>query len=223
MSNDRVVLVGGSMGALGSAMTRVFLEDGATVGALYMGTPPPAHERVIPLEADLTDTAAVARAVTSLLAEAGRIDILVNAAGGFAAGKVIDTTDEAWDRQLALNLKIPIILSRAVLPHMTARGEGRIWHVAARAARHPFPGAAAYVVSKTALLGLIRVLALELAGTGVTANAILPGTLDTPANREGMPNADTSRWVPTEELARILLGLCSPESRHLNGETIVIG
>jgi len=116
-----------------------------------------------------------------------------------------------------------MILSRAVLPHMIARAEGRLIHVASKAARAPFPGAAAYLVSKSALLGLVQVLAVELAGTGVTANAILPGIIDTPANRADMPDAETSTWVPPRAVAQLMLELCTPGASHRTGESILIG
>ncbi|TPW14241.1 MAG: short-chain dehydrogenase/reductase SDR [bacterium] len=220
---NRVILIAGSTGALGSAVTGAFLGSGARVGALHRGPPPPTHERLIPLEADVTRTDQVTRAVTQLVSETGRIDALINTVGGYASTRLAETTDEEWHRLMALNLDSAMVLSRAVLPHMMARGDGRLIHVASKAALEPFPGAAAYLVSKAALVGLVKVLAVELAGSGVTANVILPGIIDTPANRADMPTADMSNWVPPGDVARLMLELCAPGAGHRNGELIIVG
>jgi NAD(P)-dependent dehydrogenase (short-subunit alcohol dehydrogenase family) len=124
---------------------------------------------------------------------------------------------------LTLNVTAAFLLSRAVIPKMSAQQSGRIIHIAARAAVDPFPGAAAYIVSKAALVSLIRVLALELAGTGVTVNGILPTTIDTPANRQSMPTADPSKWVRPESIAQTLLFLMSDDAGQINGALVPIG
>jgi NAD(P)-dependent dehydrogenase (short-subunit alcohol dehydrogenase family) len=124
---------------------------------------------------------------------------------------------------LSLNVTAAYLLSRAVIPHLSTQGNGRIVHIAARAAQDPFPGAAAYIVAKSGLMALIRVLALELAGSGVTINGVLPTTIDTPANRQTMPKADPSKWVKPEAIADLLLFLASDEAVGINGALIPLG
>lgn len=225
---NRVVLVAGATGELGRVVVRHFLETGATVGALYRAggsgaAGPPEHERLVPLEADATESSEVAGAVERLRAAAGRIDILANTVGGYAPGRLVATSDAAWRRQLDVNLTSAFVLSRAVLPVMTAQGSGRLIHVASKAGADPFPGAIGYVVSKAGLLALVRGLAKELEGTGVTVNAVLPGTIDTEPNRRDMPKADQSRWVPPEEIARLIARLAAPGTPHLNGALVPVG
>jgi NAD(P)-dependent dehydrogenase (short-subunit alcohol dehydrogenase family) len=124
---------------------------------------------------------------------------------------------------LSLNVTSAFFLSKAVLPHMMERRSGRILHIAARAALDPFAGAAAYLVSKSALVALIRVLAVETTGSGVTVNGILPTTIDTAANRKSMPDADPSKWVKPESIAQLLICLASDEASTINGALIPIG
>jgi NAD(P)-dependent dehydrogenase (short-subunit alcohol dehydrogenase family) len=161
--------------------------------------------------------------VKRVLDEAGPIDALVHLAGGFAGGRVEETTDETWRHMMDLNLTAAFLMSRAVLPHMRTRGSGRIICVGSRAAENPFPGAAAYIASKAGLSALVRALALELSGTGVTVNALLPTTIDTPANRKSMPDADRSLWIAPTDLARTILFLASDEARGLSGALIPVG
>ena len=164
---NRVVLVAGATGELGRVVVRHFLETGATVGALFRAGGSgvaglPEHERLLPLTADATSPREVAGAVERLRAAAGRIDVLANTVGGYAGGRLVDTTDEAWRHQLDVNLTSAFILSRAVLPLMIDQGSGRLIHVASKAGADPFPGAIGYVVSKAGLLALVSGLAKEL-------------------------------------------------------------
>lgn len=124
---------------------------------------------------------------------------------------------------LTLNVTTAFVLSKAVAPHMQERGRGRILHVAAWAAVEAFPGAAAYIVAKSSLLTLIKVLALELRGSGVTVNAVLPTTIDTPGNRATMPHAGPSTWTSPESIAKALRFLTSDDASQINGAAIPIG
>jgi NAD(P)-dependent dehydrogenase (short-subunit alcohol dehydrogenase family) len=124
---------------------------------------------------------------------------------------------------LTMNVTAAFLLSKAVVPHMVERGTGRILHVAAWAAVQPFPGAAAYIISKSSLLALIHVLALELKGSGVTVNGVLPNTIDTPTNRASMPDVDPSTWTKPESIADTLLFLASEEAGQICGAAIPVG
>jgi NAD(P)-dependent dehydrogenase (short-subunit alcohol dehydrogenase family) len=165
----------------------------------------------------------VTQVVTDTVKQAGRIDGLINLVGAFVPGSAVDTDAAKWQTMLSLNVTSAFLLSRAVIPHMKARRSGRLIHIAARAALEPFPGAAAYLVAKAALVSLIRVLALEVGGAGVTVNGILPGTIDTSANRESMPQADRSTWVKPESIAQVLVWLMSDETAAINGALIPVG
>jgi NAD(P)-dependent dehydrogenase (short-subunit alcohol dehydrogenase family) len=175
------------------------------------------------IAADVTDEADVRRAVADIIRKTGRIDALVNLIGGFSMGRAADTDMSLWNKMLSLNLTAAFLLSKAVITHMSERHSGRIIHIAAKAALDPFPGAAAYLVAKSGLVALVRVLATELSGTGVTVNAILPTTIDTPANRKNMPNADPSTWVKPESIAELLVFLASEEAAAVHGALIPIG
>jgi NAD(P)-dependent dehydrogenase (short-subunit alcohol dehydrogenase family) len=217
--NGKVVVIAGGSGALGHTVVPAFTQAGAQVvtvdrRAVTSGTSK---------RADVTDEADVQRLVTDVVREAGRIDALINLVGGFAEGRVEETDSALWQRMLTMNVTAAFLLSKAVLPHMVARGTGRIVHVAAWAAVEPFPGAAAYIVSKSSLLALIRVLALELSGSGVTVNGVLPHTIDTPANRASMPQTNPSTWTKPESIADTLLFLVSEEASQINGAAIPIG
>jgi NAD(P)-dependent dehydrogenase (short-subunit alcohol dehydrogenase family) len=221
--DGKVVVIAGGRGGLGQAVTPAFEKAGARVIVIDRHAAGQAQGDGIGIDADVTDETSVARAVSQALDHAGRLDCLVNLVGGFAAGRLAETSPATWNRMVSLNLTAAYLLSRAVIPHFSNQRAGRILHIVARAGQDPFPGAAAYIVAKSGLMTLIRVLALELAGSGVTINGILPTTIDTPANRTNMPKADPSTWVKPEAIAEILLFLASDAAGGINGALIPIG
>jgi NAD(P)-dependent dehydrogenase (short-subunit alcohol dehydrogenase family) len=221
--DGKVVLIAGGSGALGQTVVPTFSMAGAQVITVDRNPPSVQVGSLAAMEADITDEADVQHLVDDVIRTRGRIDALINLVGGFAMGRVIETDVSLWQRMLNMNLTAAFLLSKAVLPHMVARGTGRLVHVAAWAAVEPFPGAAAYIVSKSSLLALIKVLALELSGSGVTVNGVLPNTIDTPANRASMPQTDPSTWTKPESIADTLLFLVSEEARQISGAAIPIG
>ncbi|BCA55259.1 3-oxoacyl-[acyl-carrier-protein] reductase FabG [Nitrospira sp. KM1] len=224
MKNDkRVIVIAGAAGGLGRTVVPAFTGTGTHVVALNRSGPPSVSEASSSVQVDVTDESDVRRAVNDIIKKTGRIDVMINLVGGFAVGRVVDTDASLWQRMLAMNLTSAFLLSKAVLPHMVDRGSGRIVHVAAWAAVEPFPGAAAYIVAKSGLLALINVMALETKGSGVTVNGVLPATIDTPANRTNMPEADPSSWTKPESIAGTLLFLASEAADQISGATIPVG
>lgn len=217
----QTVLITGGAGALGQTVVPAFVSAGASV---ILGDRNPPHlSGVTALKADFTDQTQVRALVDEVLHTSGRLDAVINLVGGFATGLVVDTDVSLWQRMVAMNLTSAFFLSQAVLPSMLERRRGRIVHVAARAALEPFPGAAAYIVSKGGLIALIRTLSIELDGSGVTVNGVLPTTIDTPANRKAMPAADPSKWARPEAIARTLMFLASDDASQINGALLPIG
>jgi NAD(P)-dependent dehydrogenase (short-subunit alcohol dehydrogenase family) len=221
--DGKIILLTGSRGGLGSIVTPILSGAGATLIVVDRVLSQDIIDRRGGFRADVTNESEVTRVVADTMRQAGRIDGLINLVGAFAPGSAVDTDAAKWQTMLSLNVTSAFLLSRAVIPHMTARRSGRLIHIAARAALEPFPGAAAYLVAKAALVSLIRVLALELGGAGVTVNGILPGTIDTPANRESMPQADRSTWVKPESIAQVLVWLMSDDTAAINGALIPVG
>jgi NAD(P)-dependent dehydrogenase (short-subunit alcohol dehydrogenase family) len=221
--DGKVVLIAGGSGALGQTVVPAFTRAGAQVITADRHAPSALIAGGVAMKADVADEADVQRLVNDVVRKAGRIDALINLVGGFAVGRVEETDAALWQRMLTMNVTTAFFLSKAVIPHMVARGTGRILHVAAWAAVEPFPGAAAYIVSKSSLVALIKVLALELSGSGVTVNGVLPNTIDTPANRASMPRSDPSTWTKPESIADTLLFLASDEARQISGAAIPIG
>jgi NAD(P)-dependent dehydrogenase (short-subunit alcohol dehydrogenase family) len=186
--------------------------------------PPTVHsEGRTRIKANVTDEADVRRLVKEVIRTVDHIDALINLIDGFAIGRVVETDTSLWHRMLSMNLTAAFLLSRAVLPQMLERRKGCIVHVAARAALEPFPGAAAYIVSKSGLVASTRTLSTELAGSGVTVNGVLPTTIDTPANRHSMPDADPSKWVRPESIVQTLIFLASEKASQINGALIPVG
>lgn len=219
----RVVLVAGGSGALGHTVVPVVAGAGARVITADRNPPSARIAGETAMKADVTDETDVRRLVNEVIRTQGRIDVLINLVGGFAMGRLQETDEALWQRMLTMNVTAAFLLSKAVLPHMVERGTGRILHTAAWAAVEPFPGAAAYIVAKSSLLALIRVLALELKGSGVTVNGVLPTTIDTPANRASMPEVDPSTWTKPESIAETLLFLASDGAGQINGAAVPIG
>jgi NAD(P)-dependent dehydrogenase (short-subunit alcohol dehydrogenase family) len=229
---DRVVLISGATGALGSAVTRTFAQTPVRLAltgrseqklerlAVEAGLP---GKRIFTAAADVTQADTVEDLADAVLAHFGRIDVLLNTAGGWSGGKPVwETSVDEWDHMLALNLHSAFLLSRAVLPHMLEAGWGRIVHVSSKTAVAPRGKRAAYAVSKMGLVTLTEVIAAEVKGTGVTANVILPSVIDTPANRASMPKADPGKWVPPERIAATMQFLCSDAAASINGARIPI-
>jgi NAD(P)-dependent dehydrogenase (short-subunit alcohol dehydrogenase family) len=229
---DRVVLISGASGVLGSAVTREFAQAQARLALIGMseeklerliaetGLP---IERVFTVAADVTQGDGVGDLVAAVMAHFGQLDVLLNTVGGWSGGKPVgETSLEEWDRMLALNLRSAFLLSRAVLPYMLEAGWGRIVHVSSKTAVEPRARQSAYAVSKMGLITLTEVIAVEVKGSGVTANVILPSIIDTPANREAMPKADPHKWVPPERIAGTMRFLCSDAAASINGARIPI-
>jgi NAD(P)-dependent dehydrogenase (short-subunit alcohol dehydrogenase family) len=229
--DGKVALVTGAAGNLGQALCKALAAQGAsiamvdrTVEALEGArTHLPAGGEVAMFAADLIDPASVADLVERVIAHFGRVDILANIAGGFAMGPPVhETEDKDWDFMMDLNARSVFNTCRAAVPHMIARGSGRIVNVSARAAREGKAHMAPYCASKAAVITLTESLAAELKDHGINANCILPGTIDTPQNRAAMPDADVSRWVPTAALADVILFLASNASAYVTGAAVPV-
>jgi NAD(P)-dependent dehydrogenase (short-subunit alcohol dehydrogenase family) len=175
------------------------------------------------ISADLTEASAVNDVVQSVVKRAGRLDILIHVLGGFAGGKSIAETDDAtWQQMQDLNLSSAFYVLRAAIPHLRKSGQGRIVAIGSLAALEPHAGIGAYVTFKSALVSLVRTVALENRDAGVTANVILPDTMDTPGNRRDMPNADPSKWVATQDVAELALWLADDRANHTTGTTFPV-
>jgi NAD(P)-dependent dehydrogenase (short-subunit alcohol dehydrogenase family) len=228
--DGKVAIVTGATAPLTTAVVSAFLGAGATVVTTYRreGDLAKLRERAgIASDArlsgvalDLTDEEAVARAYTAVAGEHGGIDILVNVAGGFAGGSPVhETAWSLWQQQLDLNVKTAVLSCKAAVPHMLGRG-GAIVNVGTRTATQPGKNLAAYAASKRAVIQLTEALAAELRDQNITANAVLPSTIDTPENRQNDPTAGGGRWVPPEQIARVILFLVGPDARIISGAAL---
>lgn len=226
--SHRSVVVTGAFGILGSAVASAFAQQSCAVTlvdaaptipsevARKFGAPHAVHAGL-----DLTDLNAT-RALLDTVAAARGIDVLVNVAGGFRWELVADSDLSTWDAMYATNLKTCVVASRAALPHLKAT-HGCIVNVgAAAAAQRTVAGMGAYAASKAAVHRFTESLADELKDAGVNANAVLPGTIDTPTNRRDMPDADVSRWVAPAAIADVVLFLASPAAHAITGALIPV-
>ena len=230
--NGKVALVAGGTGGLGRAVSLAFLNEGAKVIVTYVAAEEfgglktiagADSSRLTGGQVDVTDEGAVQRLIDGILADHGRLDVLVNTVGGYVGGmKLWDTEAGALDRMLTLNLRAGFVLSRAAAKAMLPAKMGAIVNVAAKAAFDHEAGLAAYAASKAAAVALMDSLAADLKGTGVRANSVLPSIIDTPTNRRAMPNADFSRWPKPEDIARVILFLSSDDAAVIHGAAIPV-
>jgi NAD(P)-dependent dehydrogenase (short-subunit alcohol dehydrogenase family) len=220
-----VVLVTGANGGLGKYVTERLLEAGALVAGvsrkIQQSDFPDA--RFSPFSGDLSSGEGAKNVVESVVSRLGRVDAVVHTVGGFAGGTPIAETDDATlERMFDLNFKNAFFLMRAVIPQLRKNGRGRFIAIASQAAVEPGPGVGAYGASKAALVSLVKTAAAENKDAGMTANAILPGTMDTPGNRQSDPNADFSKWVQPSNVASLVLWLASDFGKDMNGAVIPI-
>ena len=226
---DATVLVTGATGGLGPAVAAAFLADGWRVVATSRSGRPPqdlvGHDRLESVATDVFEPADVAEAVTIAAGDRAGAPLraLVNLVGGYAVGGLVhETPVEQFERQLTLNLRPTYLVTKAVLPHLVDAGGGAIVCVSARAAVRPFRGAGGYVTAKAAVLAFSQAVAVEYRVNGVRCNAVLPSVIDTKANRDREPDADTSRWVPPEQVAAVIRFLCSDDSAPTSGAAIPV-
>jgi NAD(P)-dependent dehydrogenase (short-subunit alcohol dehydrogenase family) len=230
--SGEVALIAGGTGGLGQAVSHAFLNEGASVLVTYRkpeefsalshaaGQHAP---RLSGYQIDVTEESEVRQLIERILAEHSRLDILVNSVGAYAGGlKLWETERTVFDSMLALNLRSGHTLSAAVVPVMLKQNRGSMVNVTAKAAVDHAAGAAAYAASKAGALAMIDCLAEDLKGTGVRVNSVLPSIIDTTANRRVMPNADFRKWPKPEDIARVIVFLCSDEARVIHGAAIPV-
>ena len=221
----KVVLVTGASGGLGTSVTQAFLDAGATV----VGT----SRKIQRSEFSSPDFTAVSADISSpqganllidqVVNKFGRLDVLAHTVGGFAGGQpVVDTDDKTFQQMFDVNLNATFYLLRAAIPALRESGSGRIIAIGSRAALEPGAGVGAYSASKAAMVSLIRTVAAENHDAGMTANVILPGTIDTPVNRKVMPAADFSKWVLPATVASLMVWLAGAAGKDVNGAVIPV-
>jgi NAD(P)-dependent dehydrogenase (short-subunit alcohol dehydrogenase family) len=222
--SGQAVAVTGGFGALGSALGEALVCAGAAVALIGRGQPPAAvPEGALALGGfDLGDEAAARAAMEQAARHFGRLDGLVNVAGGFEWEKIEGGRVDTWDRMFALNVRTALLASQAALPHLLARGRGRIVNVGAAAATQAALGMGAYAAAKSGVARLTEAMAEEFKERGITVNAVLPSILDTAANRADMPKADAARWVSPQALARVVVFLLSDDAAPITGALIPV-
>jgi NAD(P)-dependent dehydrogenase (short-subunit alcohol dehydrogenase family) len=230
--SGKTVLVAGGTGGLGNAVSLAFLEEGARVAVTYRkeeeyaALKKASGAKASALEGslvDVTDERATAEFVAGLVARHGRLDGLVNTVGGYAGGITLwELETKVFDAMLSLNLRSGYALARAALPAMLKQQHGSIVNVAAKAAFDHGAGAAAYAASKAAAVAMMDSLAADVKGTGVRVNSILPSIIDTATNRRAMPNANFASWPKPDEIAQVILFLCSDNAAVVHGAAIPV-
>src|SRR5258708_32265951 len=221
----KIALITGASGGLGTHVTTALLDAGFAVVGLSPNIKQSDfdHPNFTALPASLSSLDAAKKAVDTVIGRFGKIDILAHLVGGFAGGQsVADTDDATFQRMFDMNLNSAFHILRAVLPHMRRAGAGRIITVGSRAAENPGPKVGAYSASKAALVSLMKTVALENKDSGITANVILPGTIDTPANRKDMPGADVSQWVQPASIASLIVWLAGDAATDVTGAVVPV-
>src|SRR5437016_12835732 len=228
----KIALVAGGTGGLGRAVSLAFLREGAELIVTYRNDQEFADlknlaganaSRLAGTHVDVTDEAAVQQLIAGIDAEDRRLDVLVNTVGGYVGGiKLWELETGVLDQMLALNLRSGFMLSRAVAKAMLQRGKGAIVNVASKAALDHGAGVAAYAASKAAAVAMMDSLAADLKGSGVRVNSILPSIIDTETNRKAMPGADFAKWPKPEDIARVILFVCSDHAHVLHGAAIPV-
>lgn len=216
----KVALITGAAGALGRATATHFAAAGATLALLDVETiEGPHYARVC----DLVDPRACREAVASVEADVGPVDVLANIAGGFTMGEAVhETTDESWDFMMGLNARSVLNMARAAVPGMVARGRGKIVNIGAAAGQHGVAQLGAYSASKSVVIRLTEAMSGELKEHGINVNCILPSVIDTPANRQSMPDADFETWVRPEAMARVIAFLASSAADPIHGAALPV-
>jgi NAD(P)-dependent dehydrogenase (short-subunit alcohol dehydrogenase family) len=226
VAEPSTVVVTGAFGALGAAVARRFAARGVHLGLLGHGPPPGwasqefGAPHVLLGGVDLTVQHAVDAALQTVAVATGGFQALVNVAGGFRWETLADGDVATWDLMFAMNLKTAVVASKAALPHLIGAGGGRIVNIGAGAAARAGAGMGAYAASKAGVERLTEALAAELKDRNVTVNAVLPGIIDTPANRASMPKADVTRWVEPDAVADVVVFLVSDAARAVTGAAI---
>jgi NAD(P)-dependent dehydrogenase (short-subunit alcohol dehydrogenase family) len=232
--SGRVALVTGAFGGLGPETALALLEGGASVLAVASHDQPDALERLraragasaarlSAAVADARDEDAVVALVSELERQAGRLDILVNIIGGYAAGQPVTALDaQTLDQMLELNLKATFFFSKHAARAMERNQFGRIINISSRAAVSGRKNAAAYAIAKAAVITLTETQSEEVVQQGVTVNAVLPGIIDTPANRAAMPKTNFDRWPRPEEVARVIAFLASDDAGLISGASVPV-
>jgi NAD(P)-dependent dehydrogenase (short-subunit alcohol dehydrogenase family) len=229
---DQIVLVAGGTGGLGRGVSLAFLKQDAHVIVTYhsevefsalRSEAGASASRLEGRSVDVTNESAVQQLVDGIVADHARLDVLVNTVGGYAGGMKLWESDSGMlDHMLALNLRSGFLLARASAKQMLQNGKGAIVNVAAKAALDHPAGLGAYAASKAAALAMMDSLAADLKGTGVRVNSILPSIIDTEPNRKAMPQANFADWPKPEDIARVILFLCSDEARVIHGAAIPV-
>ncbi len=232
LNQNRNVLITGGTGILGSAVTKAYLAKDDNVAVTYLFDDevqrfnqhnPEICEDVTFLFANVTVAEEVQKTIDTFINQFGHLDILVNIVGGFVGGiPIAELEEDRWDFMMNLNLKSVFLCSKAVIPHMTERGFGKIVNVSARAGLKGEAGLSAYCVSKGGVRTFTESLAAEIMDSGINVNCIMPSIMDTPMNREAMPDEDHSRWVKTDDVARVICFLTSDDASIINGAAIPV-
>jgi NAD(P)-dependent dehydrogenase (short-subunit alcohol dehydrogenase family) len=221
----RVVIVTGADGGLGKSITQALLDSDATVvgTSRKIQTTEFQHPSFFGVPADISNRDGSTRLIDEVLSRFGKLHVLVHTVGGFAGGQaVMDTDDDTFQRMMDLNLKPLLHMLRAAIPPLRESGAGCVIAVGSRAAVEPGPKVGAYSASKAAMLSVMKTVALENKDAGLRANVILPGTIDTPANRRSSPDADFSKWVRPAAIASLVTWLAGDAGRDINGTAIPI-
>lgn len=221
--NGKVIVITGALGALGRVVVETAQKRGARVAGIDHAPSQmaAAADRIELGGVDLSDAAAAKKAIDTAASHFGRLDALVNIAGGFTFETVADGDPKSWQRMYAMNVLTALNACKAAIPHLVASSAGRIINIGAMGALQAGAGMGPYAASKAGVHRLTEALAAEHKGK-ITVNAALPSTIDTAANRSSMPKADFSKWVAPQELADVILFLASDAASAVTGALIPV-